>query len=300
MIINQLFNKTVLILGLGLLYMMVSCDNNSGRKLNRPSVSEESINTDTLKAAIIDENPELLPSKHAKKYKLRKYKNVKVFYERIAKPAVDLCLDNNVPPAAILAIAGLESGWNEGYIGRITGNILSLGNRRNDKELPALRVPKLKSSGKIIFDSLEIIKYKPSELEWENRPPSLKKDYRPEPWGGTPYNLAYFKYHPKEKAKAQAKNIEDFVTIFISRNSRIAVYRNARHMMDSLVNEHGKQVLLEQKTAVLFINQIGGRPNSFNFRESWPKKVTYIIKNAGLAELTQQMYQTNKDFKELW
>ncbi|PLX01475.1 MAG: hypothetical protein C0595_14565 [Marinilabiliales bacterium] len=290
-----------------ILLLVVSCNNNSSSSRAKNNPSESSINTDTIKAtvskkAIKIKNPKVINSEAAynSKYKLRKYSNVKSFYKRIARPAIQLCLDNNVPPAAILAIAGLESGWNQGYIGRITGNILSLGNRRGDKELPALLLPKVKSTGEILIDSLEIIKYTPEQIEWENRPPSLKKDYRPAPWGGTKYKLAYFKYHPEEKAKAQIKNINDFVTIFISRNSRISVYRKARHMMDSLVEQKGKEVLLKEETAILFINQIGGKPNSFNFRKTWPKKVTYIIKNAGLAELTKQMNKTDKEFDELW
>ncbi len=308
MTINQLISKNLVFVVLVFLMLGgISCSENSTSSTTKKKPSQNSINEDTSKAIISEKeikikNPKVIKTEEAynSSYRLRKYANVKSFYSRIAEPSINLCLDNNVPPAAILAIAGLESGWNQGYIGRISGNILSLGNRRGDKELPALLLPRLKSTGEILIDSLEIIKYKPEELEWESRPPSLKKDYRPEPWGGTKYNLAYFKYHPEEKAKAQIKNIDDFVTIFISRNSRISVYRKARHMMDSLVAEKGKEVLLKEQTAILFINQIGGKPNSFNFRKTWPKKVTYIIKNAGLAELTKQMYKTDKEFDELW
>jgi len=238
-------------------------------------------------------------SNKAVSYKLRKYSNVTNFYRRIAKPATRLCLDNNVPPAAILAIAGLESGWNQGYVGRITGNILSLGAVGDNYELPALYLPRSKSTGKLIFDSLEIIKYDSSELSWELRPASLKKDYRPASIAGTPYQLAYFKYHPAEKARAQISNMNDFVRYFISRKSRISVYRAARHKMDSLVAAHGKDVLLEKSTVLMFVNQIGGRPNSFNFRETWPKKLEYIIRNAGLVELTKQL-KDNEEFKEVW
>jgi hypothetical protein len=232
-------------------------------------------------------------------YKLRKYDNVTNFYRLIAKPATRLCIEKNVPPAAILAIAGLESGWNRGYVGRITGNILSLGAVGDNYELPALYIPRVKSTDKLIFDSLEIIKYDSSELNWELRPPSLKKDYRPANIAGTSYQLAYFKYHPEEKAKAQISNINDFVTYFISPRSRIKVYRIARQKMDSLVAIYGKNVLLEESSALMFVNQIGGRPNSFNYRETWPKKLEYIIKNAGLIELTKQL-NDNKEFYEVW
>ena len=233
-------------------------------------------------------------------YNLRKYDHVRDFYSRISGPAIRLCVDNNVPPAAVLAIAGLESGWNRGYVGRITGNILSLGAGGNDPELPALRLPRLKSNGQILFDSLEIIRYKPDELTWEKRPPSLKKDYRPKPIAGTRYQLAYFKYHKDEKARAQVENINDFLTGFISRNSRIRAYRRARHLMDSLVSVDGKPVLFEQKTIERFINTIGGHPNSFNFRKTWPRKVMLIVNNAGLAMLSKQLYLEHKNFNGVW
>ena len=233
------------------------------------------------------------------KYKLRKYEHVKTFYKGISKEATELCLQNNIPPAALLAITGLESGWDSGYIGQITGNILSLGTRRGDTELPALRLPRLIKSKKILFDSLEILKYSNKELKWENRPESLKKDYRPKPIAGTTFQLAYFKYHPKEKAAAQISNIKDFVTVFIGRKSRIKAYRTARKKMDDLVAKHGKEILLEEQTAIDFVNEIGGKINSYNFRKTWPKKVIYIIKNAGLSELTSKLHK-EIEFNKSW
>jgi hypothetical protein len=70
--------------------------------------------------------------------------------------------------------------------------------------------------------------------------------------------------------------------------------------MDSLVDLHGREILFDQATALKFINTIGGRPNSFNFRETWPKKVEYIMNNAGLVELTGKMYLDQKEFDEVW
>lgn len=230
-----------------------------------------------------------ISQKKTHKYSLRKHEHVKTFYSGISKKATKLCLDNNIPPAALLAITGLESGWNQGYIGRITGNILSLGTRRGDTELPALRLPRLIKTKETLFDSLEIMKHSKSDLKWEDRPPSLKKDYRPRGIAGTKYKLAYFKHHPKEKTKAHVANIKDFVTVFIGRESRIKAYRETRKKMDDLVAKHGKSILLEQQTAIDFIYGIGGKPNSYNYRETWPKKVIYIIKNAGLTALTKDL-----------
>jgi len=237
--------------------------------------------------------------KNTKKYSLRKYEHVKLFYKEISKKATKICLDNNIPPAALLAITGLESGWNRGYIGRITGNILSLGTRKGDTELPALRLPRVLKTKKILFDSLNILKYSKKELKWENRPESLKKDYRPKSIAGTKYQLAYFKYNSKAKTNAHLANIRDFVTVFIGRKSRIKVYRETRKKMDDLVAKHGKNILLEEQTAIDFINGIGGKLNSYNFRKTWPKKVIYIIKNAGLTSLTKQLNK-GVSFKKSW
>ena len=233
------------------------------------------------------------------KYSLRKYEHVKSFYKNITTKATELCMNNNIPPAALLAITGLESGWNKGYIGRITGNILSLGLRKGDIELPALKLPRSLKTNQIIFDSLEINQFSQAELKWENRPASLKKDYRPKGIAGTPYQLAYFKYNPEAKKAAQIANIKDFVTVFIGRNSRLKAYRNARKKMDELVARHGKQVLLEQQTAIDFIHEIGGKPNSYNFRETWPIKVISILKKAGLSVLTKEIYK-GKNFEDSW
>ncbi|MFY0629572.1 MAG: hypothetical protein JXR05_04265 [Flavobacteriaceae bacterium] len=231
------------------------------------------------------------------KYSFRKYNHVKQFYKGISKKATEVCLENNIPPASLLAIAGLESGWDSGYIGQISGNILSLGPRKGDIQLPALRLPA--KNNKIVYDSLDIIKYDAKNLQWQDRPKSLKKDYRPKPWAGTPYNLAYFKYHPKEKHAAQIANIKDFATVFIGRKSRIKAYRETRRKMDSLVAKHGKKVLLEEKTAVDFINGIGGKPNSYNYRETWPKKVILIIKKVGLVQLTTDL-SNGESFNDSW
>jgi hypothetical protein len=69
--------------------------------------------------------------------------------------------------------------------------------------------------------------------------------------------------------------------------------------MDSLVNIHGKKILLYEKTNIDFVNAIGGRPNSYNFRETWPKKVINILKKAGLVTLTKQL-NNGESFMVAW
>ena len=243
----------------------------------------------------------LTSPKTKKKYRFRKYNHVKKFYDRLSVNATKICMEENIPPAALLAIAGLESGWNNGYISQITGNILSLGasKRRGDAELPALRLPRVIKTKKLLFNSVDIAKYAKNELKYENRPPSLKKDYRPAPYAGTKNNLGYLENNPDAKAAAQAQNIKDFVTVFISRTSRIRAYRTSRAHMDALVAKHGKSILLKEKTAIAFIHGIGGKKNSYNFRKEWPIKVISIIRSVGLESLTTDLYE-GKSFEESW
>lgn len=253
-------------------------------------------------------NTENQPKKKNKKeavlkstdFSLRKYKHVKDFYRPLVEPVTDLCIKENVPPAAVLAMAGLESGWNKGYISRITGNILSLGSRKGDKQLPPLYLPTNIESGDVVFDSITISNHHEPDLIWKNRPPSFKKDYRPDEIAGTSNKLAYFKRHPDERAKAQLQNISDFLKIFISHNSKIKAYKDARQHLDSIVKKHGKSILLEEDAAKYFVNAISGRPNTFNYRKTWPKKVIYIIDAAGLIDLTKSIYLRNESFEDAW
>lgn len=255
------------------------------------AICKSGSNKEPSKATTIKSNVEA--------FTYRKYDHVSRFYEKLSVNATEVCLKNNIPPAALLAIAGLESGWNKGYISRITGNILSLGAKKSDIELPSLTIARLIETNELLFDSLEILKYNKNDIIWETRPSSLKKDYRPAKWAGTPYNLAYFKYHPEAKAQAHKKNMEEFVTTFISRESGLKAYRDSRAQMDKLVEEYGKEILLEEQTAIDFVNGIGGKKNSYNYRKSWPKKVIQIIKRAGLTSLTNDIYK-GKTFKESW
>ncbi len=273
-------------LGILLLFVFGCAEAHKGDKIKiGDNITNEVLVKDTLKTNY---------------YSLRKYTHVKSFYSGLADPVTQLCIKENVPPAAVLAMAGLESGWNSGYVGRISGNILSLGARGGDKELPALYLPTSIKTKNVVFDSLEILKHSKSDLIWKKRPPSLKKDYRPNTVAGTTFQLGYFSHHPEEKSEAQLQNIADFLHIFISHKSRIVAYKRARQKLDSLVNIHGKSVLLEEKTALMFINDIGGRPNTFNFRKTWPKKGTYIIKNAGLIPLTKAIYTDKLTFEKAW
>ena len=232
-------------------------------------------------------------------YSLRKYEHVKTFYESIARSAVDLGLEHNVPPAAILAMAGLESGYGRGYVSRITGNILSLGARKGEAELPALNLPKHIPTNRVLIDKDRIESTPAEELKWKMRPPSLKKDYRPAKFAATEKRLAYLQKNRDERMSARKKNISDFVTSWISDKSAVPVFAEARTWLDHTVEQEGKDSLLSCETAKSFISSIGGKPRSFNHRETWVKKVNYILDRAGLCSLAAAMSK-GTPFETAW
>jgi hypothetical protein len=233
-------------------------------------------------------------------YKLRKYTNVKEFYQPITKDIIELSLKYNTPPAAILAIAGLESGYGSGYVAQITGNILSLGAGKSEKELPALHLPYCKTDKhkKTLFDPQE--QKKCQDLIWKKRPKSLKKDYRPKHLAGTIKNLEFFKYNPQAYQKAKLQNIKDFLSKWINKEHKYKPFYESKLWLESKVKKNGENTLFDLDTNIAFINKIGGKKNSFNYRKSWVKKVIYILKNTGLNELSKKIYFQQKSFQKAW
>jgi len=232
-------------------------------------------------------------------YSLRKYEHVKTFYKSIAQSAVELGLEHNVPPAAILAMAGLESGYGRGYVSRITGNILSLGARTGEAELPPLKLPTHIPTSRVLIDKDRIESTPAEDLKWKMRPPSLKKDYRPAKFAGTEKRLAFLQRNPDDRIAARRMNISDFVTSWISYKSAVPVFAEARTWLDQTVEDEGKDSLLSCKTAKAFISRIGGKPRSFNHREAWVKKVNYILDRGGLCSLSTAMSQ-GTPFEMAW
>jgi len=208
-------------------------------------------------------------------------KYVKDFYNIVGPISVELGTKYNVSPAAIMAIAGVESGYGRGYISKITANILSLGVKKGEKELPALILPTNKN-GEILYSKREIAKYLKSDLIYKQRPKCLKKDYRPTKIAGTTKQLDYFDNNPKAKNKAIRANILDFVTLWISYKHSYKPFKNARAYLDK-----NKNRLFTKKVARRFISLIGGVPNGFNYRKSWVKKVNIVMRKAHLIELAK-------------
>ncbi len=235
-----------------------------------------------------------------KSYKYRKYLHVEQFYKEITKDAIEIGMKYNVPPPALLAIAGVESGYGRGYVAHITGNILSLGANSNEPELPALYLPNLKSdSSKVLFGA-QIYKYKDDELIWKNRPNSLKKDYRPKGIAGSPEFLDYLDTNPSKKREAHYTCMEDFASKWISLSKKFKPFVDARKMLDEQVKLHSKEILFDRDLNIKFIYMIGGKENSFNYRKSWPKKVVNIMDNVGLLDLTYSLHVEGKTFKNAW
>lgn len=232
-------------------------------------------------------------------YRYRKYEHVKLFYKPLAQETLAIALKYNVPPAAILAIAGVESGYGRGYIARISGNILSLGAGKGDSMLPALYLPHDKKSGMILYNPKEIAKHKQSDLVYQKRAKSYKKDYRPAPYAGTSKHLDYFDTHTKEKKSANLACIEEFAHLWISENYKFEPFKKARNDLEARVAKGGKNALFTEECAQEFIRNIGGKKHSFNYRQTWPKKVIQVMKNAGLVTLMKDM-KAKKTFSEAW
>jgi hypothetical protein len=236
-----------------------------------------------------------------KVYSYRKYLHVKNFYEGIAEKSIEIGLKYHVPPAALLAIAGVESGYGRGYVAKITGNILSLGAGRGEAELPSLYLPNLKEdSSKIFYSNDKIKSYSDEKLVWKQRPASLKKDYRPKEIAGTTVNLDFFDKYSQKKIQANIACMEDFAKKWIHRDKKFKPFVDARVMLDEQVKLHSSDILFDEKLNEKFIQTISGKENSFNYRKTWAPKVILIMKKTGLIELVKSLHVSDKSFKELW
>lgn len=236
----------------------------------------------------------------ASEFSFRKYNHVKKFYEANSIEVIEIANKYKLPPAALLAIAGLESGYGRGYVAQITGNILSLGAFKNDKELPGLYLPYSKSKKKVIFDPNEIKKHTKADLVWKKRPKSLKRDYRPAPYAGTTKKLELLTYNKNLKHSSRMACYNDFATRWIIKTSKVKAFKEARIWLNKLVDKHGKKILFTKEVNMEFISKIGGHPRSFNYRETWPKKAKLIMKKVGLIRLTNDMQFKAMNFDSAW
>ncbi|PID29258.1 MAG: hypothetical protein CR982_03195 [Candidatus Cloacimonadota bacterium] len=237
---------------------------------------------------------------YSKNYSFRNLSHVKDFFEPIAKETVHISVNENIPPAAVLGIAALESGFGSGYVSKVTGNILSLGARKGEAELPALYLPYSKKEKRVILDTINFKRSPLDTITYSLRSPSLKKDYRPKPYAGTLDSILYFSKNRVAFTKAKINNIEDFCKSWISSKSKVPLFREAKAWCDSVVRKDGKKALFREDIVTGFISKIGGKPRSFNFREDWPVKVKKIINSAGLIPLCKDLYISKKSFEIIW
>jgi hypothetical protein len=237
---------------------------------------------------------------YSSEFSFRKYNHVKEFYKDNCMEAIDVAKKHKLPPAAILAIAGLESGYGRGYVAQITGNILSLGAFKSDNELPRLYLPYSKSKQRVIFDPNEISKHTKADLTWKKRPKSLKRDYRPSPYAGTTKKLELLSYDEALKHSAHKACFNDFATRWIIDSSNVKVFKEARIWLDKLVDKHGVEILFTKEVNMEFISKIGGHPHSFNYRETWPKKAKLIMNKVGLVKLTNDIQYKAMSFDNAW
>ena len=236
-----------------------------------------------------------------KNYPYRKYLHVKNFYKNLAPKAIKICLKYNVPPAAVLAIAGVESGYGRGYVAKITGNILSLGAKKGEAMLPSVYLPNIINlPSQVLYNTKMIDKYTKDELDWKRRLPSFKKDYRPKGIASSKKSLDFFDKNPEKRLSANLANIEDFCKNWINKNRSQKAFVNARKMLDNSVKLYSKNILFTKEINDKFIDMIGGKKNSFNYRRSWPKKIKLIMNRVGLVALSQSLYISQKKFDDLW
>jgi hypothetical protein len=238
----------------------------------------------------------LLSSEHS----FRKYAHVKKFYASITKDTIKICKAHNLPAAAVLAIAGLESGYGSGYVAQITGNILSLGAFKSDKMLPALYLPYSLSKQKILFDPNIINKLPKNDLSYKTRAKSYKHDYRPLKYAGSQTNLELLKYDKELRLKAYRACLNDFSSRWISYKSNKKVFKELKRWTDKQVKEHGVDTLYSRKTNLGFIDRIGGLPHSFNNRKIWPQRVKIVMQKIALIELVNNIIRNDMSFQEAW
>ena len=236
---------------------------------------------------------------YSNEYTFRKYDHVKDFYSKITEIAIEVSNKHKLPAAAVLAIAGLESGYGSGYVAQITGNILSLGAFKRDHELPILYLPYSKSKKTVLFDPKDIKKSSINDLVWKNRPRSYKRDYRKDPYAGTKNNLELLKYNSKLQAEAHTACLNDFATRWIVKKSNIKVFKDSRIWLNETIKNDSK-ILFSMRANIGFVDKIGGVPNSFNYRKSWPKKVKLIMKKVGLVQLVDDINNKKMSFNEAW
>ena len=193
------------------------------------------------------------------------------------------CLEKGAPPASILSIACLESGFGKSYVSRVSGNLLSLNALDTETALPPLQLPVVGHNDYIIdTQRLKKMLATGNEIKVVKRPASLKKDYRPKEIAGGFTELDYFLYHQEEKFSAWQNNIKDLLYNRISEKSAYSAYRETNALCLRIKTNRSITLLFSNKTSTHFLSLIGGRPQSYNANLSWRQKTHNIVYSMGL------------------
>lgn len=214
------------------------------------------------------------------------------FYRDLTPIVLEQSLNTGTPPGAVLAIASLESGYGTGYIASVSGNILSLNARKDEPLLPPLTVPVTEDGDVIIHNSqIKEMLATGKKLDVSNRPPSLKKDYRPHNIAGTDDYLDYFLINPQDKFQAWEQNVIDLVFGRIKKESTVPAYRDTYNFVNKIKKSKSLKKLFSNKSAKTYLSTIGGKPHSYNIRKSWVTKCQLIIDKIEMEYFLKEYYK---------
>lgn len=243
-----------------------------------------------------------LPAEVEREYLSRKIPKIAFFYKHIAVDLIKASVRANIPPAAVLAIVGLESKYGENYISKITGNITGAVALERENMMPPVKLPSLRYGYQAFLNKKKVAKHRPSDIRWVQYPPSYLIDYRPIPLRGTELKLDYFEYRPLLKKHAQIQSVVDFGALIISNKSEFDAIKEARQWLDELVAQEGKQVIFESQVAYAFIDKISGRgKNTYpKYNKAWGAKVKRLIESTGFVPFVRDLHHKRYTFEEAW
>ena len=236
-----------------------------------------------------------MQKKGFKAWQLSKVSN---FFKYLTPIILKKTFKKGAPPGAILAIAALESGYGTGYIANVSGNILSLNARKTEPMLPPLTLAITKND-KIIINGEKIKSMLAAGYPFKviKRPPSYKKDYRPDHIAGKKTHLDYFLHHPNKKYQAWEQNVNDLMFSRVVSDSSIVAYKETSKFCDRLYARKSLRHIFSNKSATKFLTLVGGRPISYNIRTSWRDKSISLLSKLNL-ELFLEIYI--KNYKEYY
>lgn len=242
-----------------------------------------------------------LKEKH--EYFNRKLSNIAFFYKPITLSIIRVSVENNIPPAAMLAMVGVESAMGVSYISQVTGNIINFQALERENMLPPLRIPTLRRNREIILDEEAANNLPKVDVRWVQYPPTFVKDYRPDGIRGTSKKFDFFLFRPALKKQAHVSSAEDFCKKGISKDNPFKAFQEAREWVNKQVEANGVEILFEDRINKQFVDMISG-PDKDTYPKwksaRWNKEVKDMIDETGMIELTRDMSYQRLTFEEAW